>query len=655
MTISNGNSSKKIKRLFITTGLISLINAEAIIKNLDNTNAENYLIICTSIYKKEFEDFNKRLILPEYFNSVDFCYEYDGTISLNNIDTPEYIKEFDEIYTTAQYHYKNIFKHTKIYLIEEGISSYFDMDNINYDNVQNIYLSEYLGKIKYQNIDRESKVKLLNKDDIKFVIEQIRQKNNINVSHLKQDNQVLMLSQYIYNQIMSNEDVVDFYKSYIDILLESGYNVLFKSHPRFSDKTINTLKEIYKSDNRFQIFPEDIKYPVELLIPDLDLKAIVTSMSGGAFNCAHLYNIPCYGFGAKLMNHPSEYIMKYKNIFLNYLPHISEFITDYRWKKINAQLGLDKVPKFTQIRLETTNNCGYHCFMCPRAKMTRPIGKMSIEDLKLVLDKLDFIKYELDFHMHGYGEAFICDDLPERCKIVTSKKPNFTPLIYTTLGYKKDKEWIESLFANGLGKVVVSLYGYDKKTYQAVHGVDRFEIVKENLEFIANLRDKYGFKLSVCLDDFKDKYPLPKFYSKHKLYKLKQKFIKYLHSLNIYDISGQILHNFGDGFDDLSTIKKTVPCSICWGNRRQHLSISWDLNIHPCAYDYDCTVIWGNLRHSSLEEIYKSKAHLDFIKSLLHLNNSEYKQPAICSTSSCFPNETNHEKEYNIIAKYWRI
>lgn len=320
------------------------------------------------------------------------------------------------------------------------------------------------------------------------------------------------------------------------------------------------------------------------------------------------------------------------------------------WENLNIKLNFDKVPKFTQIRLETSNICSYNCFMCPRKKMTRKIGTMSIEDLNYVIDCFDYIKYELDFHLHGYGEALICDDLPERCKLITSRKPNFTPLIYTTLGYKKDKKWIESLFQNGLGKVIISLYGYDKETYKSVHGVDRFELVKENLEYIATLQGIYGFKLDICLSEFGKNYPLPKGYSHKKLSKLKSEFIDYLHSLGIFNITGQVLHNFSDGFKDLGHLTKTVPCSIVWGNRRQHISISWDLNVHACAYDYDCSCIWGNLKEKSLEEIFKSQERIDFIKSILEID--DYTPKKMCSEGGCFPNESQHDEEYEIIRRF---
>lgn len=326
--------------------------------------------------------------------------------------------------------------------------------------------------------------------------------------------------------------------------------------------------------------------------------------------------------------------------------YIQRVIKNYRFKKLSKQLNMDKVPKFTQIRLETSNICHYNCFMCPRKKMTRKVGTMSINDLNYVLDYFDSIKYELDIHIHGFGEAFICDDLPLRCKLITTRKPNFTPYITTTLGCNRDKPWLESLFKNGLKKMDVSLYGYDRETYKKVHGVDKFDTVKENLEFISSLRGKYNFTLRVCLDEFGKNYPLPKGYTHTGIKTLKTDFTKYLNRLGITNIICLPLHNFGSGFKNMGKNPKTVPCSVVWGNRRRHIAISWDLNVSPCSYDYDCSVVWGNLRENSLEEIYKSPKRIEFIKSILE------QKSELCSGNSCHPDETQYDQEYKIIKEF---
>ena len=51
-------------------------------------------------------------------------------------------------------------------------------------------------------------------------------------------------------------------------------------------------------------------------------------MSGAGFNCSYLFDIPSYGFGAKLAktNCKSDNIKMYADIFLKYMPHLDKFL-----------------------------------------------------------------------------------------------------------------------------------------------------------------------------------------------------------------------------------------------------------------------------------------------------------------------------------------
>ena len=212
-------------------------------------------------------------------------------------------------------------------MIEEGISSYFSFENINYSNIKNIYLSNYFNKIFYLDKSQENKVRILDKNSIKNIISRIKLQNDLNFKEFQSENLVLFLSQYIYQDFMSNEEVTNFYIKHIDTLINNNYTVLFKSHPRVNDVITENLAKYYKNNPKFKFFDAKIKYPVELMIEDLNLKAIVTSMSGGAINCSHLFDIPCYGIGAKLIkdNHPFENVRRYADVFINNIEHLKEF------------------------------------------------------------------------------------------------------------------------------------------------------------------------------------------------------------------------------------------------------------------------------------------------------------------------------------------
>ncbi len=319
-------------------------------------------------------------------------------------------------------------------------------------------------------------------------------------------------------------------------------------------------------------------------------------------------------------------------------------------EKIIDDLKLNEVPEFKQIRLETTNMCGYNCFCCPRSKMTRKQGIMPIEDLSLVLQKLDYIKYFCIFMLHGYGESLIVKDLPERVKMIKDMKPNFSTFIISTLGYDVEKLWgggLYKLFNSGLDSMNVSLYAYTKEDYAILHGKDSFDIVKENLKTVAQLMKTFNFKLKIQLDDFGELAPK----NCQKGHDKKQKdFIDFLYAIGFSEenIQYQKLHNFGSGFDDKTIHKKDVPCSICWGCRKEHLCLTWDLNVIPCSYDYNADFIWGNIKNQSLEDIFKSESRMKFIKNLLNFDLTHQK---MCN--GCFFNKNgNFDKEYEIIKEY---
>ena len=281
--------------------------------------------------------------------------------------------------------------------------------------------------------------------------------------------------------------------------------------------------------------------------------------------------------------------------------------TNDSWNDRLKDLDLLSVPKFSQIRVETTNNCGYNCFMCPRSKMTRPKGVMSIDDLKLLIDRFDYIKYEVEFHLHGYGETLLCDDFPGRLKLITNRKPNFSPLIITTLGYHRPTAYYDDMFASGLQILTVSLYGYDAEMYKAVHGVDRFALVCENLKTIARLKTQYDFISRIQLDEFENTHPAAA--SSNAFSAKKNSFISFLKDLGFseQEIIGRTLHNFGNSSQSLPFYRHQIPCSICWGYRRTHLQVTWDMDVVPCCFDYNSTMVWGNLKEQTLEDIFASQ------------------------------------------------
>lgn len=596
--------------------------------------------------------------------------------------------EIDEVYIISHYNltpkFRGKFKNAQFFLLEEGLSSYMRYNEY-HEGAKEAFFLVLNDKLDFIN-DKNLIINRIDKQYFKKTIAGLNL-NKIKLPFEKNDKVIFLLTQYNVFSYLGVNSAISIYMDIILKLLALGYKIIIKPHPRNDYLQSHLLNEI-NSGNIF-ILVSDL--PAEVF--DLDIAAVVSISSGALFSMSHLYDVAAFSFTDAILNIQKKAadIVEdkfYAQIVKEYIPSIDvlynfgnvenidkdvckeklkrlfdEFIKKQSRLSQNSRLAslanklvapkkylnnikIWEIPKLSQIRIETSNKCGYRCFMCPRLKLTRSVGTMPIGDLETLLDRFDYIKYECDMHLHGYGEALLCDDLPERVKLITSRKPNFTPYIFTTLGYAKGADWFEALLRGGLRKILISCYGYDPSTYKAVHGVDRFQTVKENLRLLTSLKRRYpSVKLLVQLDGFGEAYPSGT--NPNDLQKLRDNFNRYLLDLGIPEknIGCQTLHNFGDGFDSLGRSASAIPCSICWGHRRSHLSVLWNMDVVPCAYDYNGDFVWGNLKEQSIEEIFAGEKRNGFIRELL-----EDHPPKMCY--NCYPNHAYYDEELSLIQEY---
>jgi MoaA/NifB/PqqE/SkfB family radical SAM enzyme len=284
--------------------------------------------------------------------------------------------------------------------------------------------------------------------------------------------------------------------------------------------------------------------------------------------------------------------------------------------------------KFSEIRIENTNHCGYHCFFCPREELTRDQGVMPIEDLSLILDRVG--NHEGLVDLHGFGEPLLDKLLPEKIALVASRWPRAEPRFYSTLGVKVQTGYFSKLVDAGLRHVEVSLYGFDPESYRQAHGADRYQMARENLtQLCATQHDSAG-KLNVVVRAF----------PKHDTIKQPgvnqerlAEFHQWLDGLGVNIVRERDLHNYGNGraYNQPGT---NVPCSVVWGYRRRVLQITWDLCVTPCCFDFNAEVKLGNLRTQSLEQIFDGPLYTEFIQS--HVENRLERYPVCLKCERCY-------------------
>lgn len=111
---------------------------------------------------------------------------------------------------------------------------------------------------------------------------------------------VLMLGQALSrNRIMSREEERALYERIVRTVLDKGYDVLWKDHPRVSEPFFEELRRFAGARVTRLILPHTC--PVEIIADRLQLAACVAGTSAALFYLRRLYRIPCYSFAAKLL------------------------------------------------------------------------------------------------------------------------------------------------------------------------------------------------------------------------------------------------------------------------------------------------------------------------------------------------------------------
>ena len=282
--------------------------------------------------------------------------------------------------------------------------------------------------------------------------------------------------------------------------------------------------------------------------------------------------------------------------------------------------------QFQEIRIENTNLCSNKCIICPREKLSRSKGTMSMQDFEKVMNNFQHFKGQI--HLHGFGEPFLDKTLLEKVKLARKISKYSTIVIYTSLNANIENNYFSKLIEAGLSIISISFYCLDKISYQKFFSSNNFEKVVKNIKQLVKENDSK--KTKIILNCFEDKTD-DKFDINQNLENKKKFLLKNYKNLEIFYY--QPIHNYGMG-RKYNKPRFNKACSIIWGYRKRVLQITWDLNIVPCCFDFNSSVIFGNLKNQTLDEIYNNDSYSRFIFS--HLMNSLSNYPICTNCERCF-------------------
>lgn len=247
-----------------------------------------------------------------------------------------------------------------------------------------------------------------------------------------------------------------------------------------------------------------------------------------------------------------------------------------------------------QIRIENTNYCNARCIICPREKLTRPMGTMGFEFFKSLVNQAVQGRTQ-EVHLEGYGEPFL-DDLI--CDKITYAKQSGIPhtLLVTNASLLSEKVSL-TLLNSGLDKLKISFYGTNSREYEKVHQLLSYAEVKKNINLLLQLKHKLKKNRPVVVL----KYIGP-------LWRFPMFLIQWGTKSTV---SYARLHNYVNArqYNQPKTEKENRMCPMVSSPIMQVL---WDGRVVPCCYDFNGKIILGDLNTQSIEQVWNSVQYQEF-------------------------------------------
>lgn len=314
--------------------------------------------------------------------------------------------------------------------------------------------------------------------------------------------------------------------------------------------------------------------------------------------------------------------MKLKNKIAYLIQHF-HFILEFIKKNAKRNKFLGLIFKLIVHRLinyeypinyniETTNACNLNCKMCPRRDSGRPVGFMSFNLFKKIIDEAK--RYgPMGFSLHKDGEPLLHPDLFRMIDYI--KNSDSRNIIYlTTNGILLDEGKTKRILELGVDRFNVSIGAARKETFKKIKGIDGLEKVEENTRHFIELKKEGRYKTEIRVQIIKMEETIDE------IEEFKNKWKKYPVKIDIWNFL-----NWGGAREDKTGFgiepKKRYPCYALWFSP----AINWDGQVSPCCMDWDKKLIIGDVNNQSLSDIWQGKKLKNYRR--LHLQGKHNQMP----------------------------
>ncbi len=268
--------------------------------------------------------------------------------------------------------------------------------------------------------------------------------------------------------------------------------------------------------------------------------------------------------------------------------------------------GRDRAPRLPEIvQIESTNICNAKCVFCPRDEMHRRQGVMDDALFRRVVDDCAALGIR-HVRLHNYGEPFVDRGLVE--KIAYTKSRGIPEVGVISNGSLITDEIARGIVTAGLDAINISVDASGKTVFEETRVGLKYDKVIANIERLVRVRAELGSARPRLILSF-----VRQSNSEEERSFIEQwrKVADKVHVTDLHNWAGTLNRSADGGF----------PCYRPWLT----FTVLWDGRVALCCADFDGKIILGDMRTSSIREIWNSDTYRRVRRE--HLQDGG---PAIC-------------------------
>ncbi len=479
--ILNKRQDQKKRRIFLTTGSVSLINSLSYIAQFGEQDKYNDVLfimgnnnetfINNMIKMAEVHAFEKIYFsrmngfMDSPYNSILFfgLYDFDEVVYVHHIHT---IPIISELYTKA-----------KLIQINEGAACFACIEKF-HQPIEFSFIRNYFGCIDNPYPENGHEIKYMEKEIMLEQIKKVRKHLNLKIQLPGPGKWILFCgtASDTLNCLKDKSKCENFQLDLIKSLQEKGYKVMFKQHPRLS-------AEPYK---KLGVELLDVTYPLELY--DLSEFVAVASIMTGALLTFQDMDLPAFKFlNEEEFSFPHNSvewndicIEKVLFIYNNYIMNGDVLL------EVDQKLSSDELKKY--LRQKQIN------FLASKTKLSQNEKWKTLFPFEKELDYKGYKAYtHYDFVFNG--RFVILGEDKDGCRTLYKGGRTFGPYIYLNQG-----KYMVYVKGENLKSLSFSCWNDANNVFppSAIYDIKQIKVTDEytELEFYVN-DDAHSFEFCV--------------------------------------------------------------------------------------------------------------------------------------------------------------